>query len=143
MLVACVGDDFVYAPAHVERLAVLQALHGGAISWHGWAIDGRSLPFRAHAAEATPLIRCGTALMIARAADLLGIAGHELADLFFHPRGHDEALVSCWLWDYDRKTVLRRVLRQRYGWPDPPRRADPRQVAAVRRELNALLAGGA
>lgn len=145
MLVACVGDDFVYPPAYLARLVDLQAAHGGAVAWHGWSVDGRNCRFRASIRAAMPLVRCGTALMIAEADDLLGVAEHKLADVFFGPRGHDEALISCWLWrhgvpmtrpagtagvrhlpegcdaratsirDHDRKASLRRVLRERYG----------------------------
>ena len=170
MLVACVGDDFLYPPGYLERLVALQARHGGAIGWHGWDVVGRNCRFRAQIAAPTPLIRCGTALMIAEAADLLGDAEHELAGVFFAPRGHDEALASCWLWqhdvamtrpagrpgvthlpegddpratsirDHDRKVSLRRVLRERYGWPDRAQRTNPRVDALVGRDVRAALA---
>lgn len=172
MLVACVGDDFVYPPDYLERLASLQTEYGGAISWHGWSVDGRNCRFRARLPAPAPLVRCGTALMLAPAGEIIGVGEHELADLFFHPYGHDEALISCWLWergvpmtrpaghpgvthlaagcdprstsirDRDRKASLRRVLRQRYGWPDLARRTDPRHDALVARDLRAVLAHG-
>lgn len=169
MLVACVGDDFVYPPEHLERLVALQAEHGGAISWHGWAVSGENCWFRRRVKTPVRLTRCGTAFLLAPADDLIGIADHELADLFFHPRGHDEALISCWLWtrgvpmtrpagwaevehlpvgtdaratsirDLHRKTALRRVLRERYDWPDPPRHTNASEEARVGADLAALL----
>lgn len=172
LLVACVGDDFVYPPGYVERLVALQVHHGGAIAWHGWSVDGHNCRFRARIPVATPLIRAGSALMIAEADDLLGVAEHELAGVFFAPNGHDEALVSCWLWshgvamtrpagrpgvthlpegndpratsirDFDRKVSLRRVLRERYGWPDRAQRTDARVDRLAERDVRAALASG-
>ncbi len=169
MLVACVGDDFVYPPDYLERLAQMRAEYGGAVAWHGWSVEGRNCTFRIDVEAPTTLVCSGTAFFIADAEHLLGVTEHELADLFFHPAGDDEALISCWLWtrgvrmtrppgrvnvehlpegcdprstsirDPERRKALRQLLKARYGWPDRARNADPRQVRCVAQEADALL----
>lgn len=148
-----VGDDFVYFPEYVE--SGLQALHahGGAVSWHAWAPNPETgrlqlYNFRANVEMHVPgVIRAGTACFFTRRKHLLGMTDHPEAPVFFHPKGHEEALVSFWLWKNNvpitrprgkpaldllplgrdprsssvafpqHKKALRRTLHTKYGWP--------------------------
>jgi hypothetical protein len=169
MLVAFVGDDYVYPPDYLARLVALHATHGGAIAWYGWDHDGREWGYDVATAAPTPLMRCGSSFMIAEAHDLLGVATHELASVFFAPHGHEEALISYWLWrrgismtrpagtpgvralaasadarstsvrDRDRKHSLRQALRRRYDWPIAIQPTDARVDARVEHDIRAAL----
>ena len=102
-IVMGVDDDFVYAPNYVARTVQERRRFGGAVSWHGWGTDWSNVCFPYAPRAPTALLRLGTGFLCARAADLIGIDRHPLADVFFNPKGHEEALVSFWFWKHGVK----------------------------------------
>lgn len=146
-LVACVGDDFSYAPRYLELTAAAQRRFGGCVCWHGRDVDNRMHNFRASPRHPVSIVRAGTACVMVPGKHLAGMCDHPLAPLFFSPRGHDEAFFSWWLARRripitrppgrpalthhvegndpratsvrfsSRKAALRRVLHDAYGWP--------------------------
>jgi hypothetical protein len=99
-------DDFLYSSRYIADTLSAQEQFGGGISWHGLAATRERMWWMREPAESAPLSWMGTGFLCVPGEHLVGIDKHELASKFFAIKGHEEALVSFWLWQ--RKVIVTR-----------------------------------